>query len=284
MSFYAILLLLIAAVLHTIWNVLLKQAGEKYIATWWSVLLGSSLFLPVLFFMGPPKSSVWLMLFFSVLVEIAYYIILSTAYRDADFSMVYPLARGAAPALLATWSFVFLGEKLSPKGILGLAVIIAGLLIVGGSHLFASRRDKPHLHGIALAFLLSLLISIYSAIDGAAVKLTPPLPYGVLIFFFPPLLTTPLMFRHFGWQALKSELKLHWVRMISIGLLMVTAYLLGLMAYAVSPVSYTGAIREVSVVMGALAGWLFLKERMGGWRLAGALVIFSGILVIALWG
>lgn len=280
----AIFLLLIAAILHTIWNLLLKQAGEKYIAIWWSVFLGSALFLPVVFFLGVPSQSVWVMLFISVLVEIAYYIILSTAYRDADFSMVYPLARGAAPAFLAIWSATFLGERLSSNGLFGLAVIIAGLLIVGASNLIRPHKEKVHLRGMALALFLALLISIYSAIDGAAVKRTPALAYGVLIFFFPPVLTTPLMFRHFGWQVLKTELITHWRRMISIGVLMVLAYLLGLMAYSISPVSYTGAIREVSVVLGALAGWVFLKERMGGWRLFGSFIIFLGILVIALWG
>ncbi len=284
MSILAVVLLCISAILHTAWNLLLKQAGEKYITTWWSTLLGSIAFLPFVFFTGLPVREVWPLLLVSVLVEISYYIILSTAYRDADFSLVYPLARGAAPALIAVWSVLFLGEKLTPGGSLGLGIIIAGLLIVGGGNLIQRRAEKPHLRGIILALTLAVLISIYSTIDGNAMKHTQALSYGISIFFLVPVFTAPLMFRYYGWQVLKAELASQWLRIIGIGLLIVSAYMLVLVAYSTSPVSYVGAIREISVVLGALAGWRFLKERLGGWRAIGSLVIFCGILVITLFG
>jgi len=284
MPLLAVALLFGSAILHTSWNLLLKQAGEKYIATWWAILLGSAVFLPFLFITGLPVREVWLLLLASVLVEAGYYIILSTAYRDADFSLVYPLARGAAPALIAIWSVLFLGEGMTPGGALGLGIIVLGLLLVGGGNLFQNRREKPHMRGIVLALTLAVLISIYSTIDGAAVKHTPAFSYAVMIFFLAPVLTAPLMFQHYGWQVLKTELAGHRLRIISIGLLSVSAYLLALAAYAIAPVSYVGAVREVSVVLGALAGWRFLGERFGGWRLTGSLVLFCGILVIALLG
>jgi drug/metabolite transporter (DMT)-like permease len=68
------------------------------------------------------------------------------------------------------------------------------------------------------------------------------------------------------------------------GLLGVSAYLLAVLAYSIAPLSYAGAVREVSVVFGALAGWWFLKEKMGGVRLLGAIVIFAGIVIIAMFG
>ena len=284
MSLPALALLFVSACLHTTWNLLLKQAGEKYIATWWATLLGSAVFLPFLLITGLPVREVWLILLISGVVEAAYYVVLSTAYRDADFSLVYPLARGAAPALIAIWSFAFLQEKLTPGGGLGLGLIILGLLIVGGSNLFQRRRERPHLRGVILALTLAVLISIYSTIDGFAVKHTPAFSYAVMIFFLAPMFTSPFIFQHYGWQTLKSELGSHWVRIVSIGLLIVTAYLLALAAFSIAPVSYVGAVREVSVVLGALAGWRFLGEKLGGWRLAGSLVIFCGIIVIAFLG
>ena len=284
MSFTALVLLFASAVLHTTWNLLLKQAGDKYIATWWGVLIGSALFLPFLFFTGLPAEQTWGLLLISVLVETAYYITLSRAYSEADFSLVYPLARGATPALIALWSVLFLGEKLTSGGIFGLIIIISGLLLVGGSSLFQGGGQKFHPRGISFALLLAVLISIYSTVDGAAVKLTPAFSYAVLVFFLSPVLTAPLMFRRYGWPTLKKELLVDRWRLIAIGVLTVSAYLLALGAYAIAPVSYSGAIREVSVVLGAFAGWRFLGEQLGGWRLAGAVIIFAGIIVIALWG
>ena len=96
--------------------------------------------------------------------------------------------------------------------------------------------------------------------------------------------SSPLVFRVYGWSVLKTELSAHWIRIVSVGLLTVSAYLLALAAYSMAPVSYVGAIREVSVVLGAFAGWYFLNERLGGWRVFGSVIIFAGILVIAFFG
>jgi drug/metabolite transporter (DMT)-like permease len=283
MSAFAIVLLLLSAVLHTTWNLLLKQTTEKYMATWWSVLVGSCIFLPVLLFTGLPARETWILLFASVCVEVVYYALLSAAYNDSDFSLVYPLARGTAPAFIAIWSVLFLNEVLSPGGVAGLIIIIFGLLIVGGSSLYL-KHEKPHMKGILLALTIALLISVYTTIDGAAVKQTSALPYAVLVFFFAPVFTSPLVLKRYGWQSLTSVWNINRTRLIAIGLLTVCAYLLALAAYAIAPISYSGAIREVSVVLGAFAGWRFLGEKIGGWRLFGSVIFFIGILVIACMG
>ncbi|MBI1794717.1 MAG: EamA family transporter [Chloroflexi bacterium] len=283
MPLAAIGLLFVSAVLHTTWNLLLKQAGEKYVAIWWGMLIGSSLFLPVLFFTGLPAWEIWRLLLISVVFEIVYYIALSAAYNDADFSLVYPMARGSAPAMIAVWSVLFLREKLTTGGVIGLVIIILGLLVVGGSSFF-HKHSRPRLRGILFALLIAFSISIYSTIDGAAVKHTAPFPYAVLILFIAPALMTPFVIRRYGWAMLKDELVTHRLRLMVIGALSISAYLLALWAYSLAKVSYSGAVREVSVVMGAFAGWQFLGEKLGGMRVLGAAIIFSGILVIAIFG
>jgi len=279
----AIGLLLVSAALHTTWNLLLKGGGEKYITSWWAMLIGSLLFLPVLLFTGLPARSTWVLLVISAFVEAAYFIVLAYAYDDADFSLVYPLARGAAPALIAVWSVLFLREHLTAGGITGLVIIIGGLLIVGGSGSF-HLNGKPHWRGILPALLVALCISIYTVIDGAAVKMTSPLAYAALIYFVCSLYMTPFVVRRHGLGQLKQELKANGWRLLAIGVLIQGAYFLALLAYSVAHVSYSGAIREVGVVMGAIAGWQFLGEKFGAARVIGATVIFAGILIIALLG
>ncbi len=280
----AVLLLFLSAVLHTTWNFQLKQLREKYIAIWWSILIGSGIFLPFLIFFGLPAWKIWPYLLASVFVEICYFIALSAAYGDADFSLVYPIARGFAPALIATWSVLFLGEKLTWGGVLGVGTIILGLLIISVQNIFQVGIKKPSLIGLLLPILLAFLISIYSTIDGAAVKLTPVFSYTVLVFFLSPVLSTPLLLKKYPWQMIVEEFSKQRFQIISIGLLTVFAYFLALIAYSIAPVSYVGAIREVSVVLGALAGWKIFGEKMGGVRVIGSLVIFLGIMIIALKG
>jgi drug/metabolite transporter (DMT)-like permease len=283
MPLSAIGLLLVSAALHTTWNLLLKGGREKYMASWWAMLIGSLLFLPVLLFLGLPVRATWPLLLVSAFVEAVYFIILAYAYNDAEFSLVYPLARGAAPALIAVWSVVWLRERLTAGGILGLVTIIGGLLIVGGSG-WLRANGKLRWRGILPALILALCISIYTVIDGAAVKMTPPLPYAALIYLFSAVYMTPVIVRRYGLDRLGAEFRSSGWRLLGIGALIQVAYLMALLAYRISHVSYAGAIREVGVVMGALAGWLVLRERFGGPRVAGAAVIFGGILMIALFG
>src|SRR5512143_573697 len=91
----AIFLLLIGAALHTIWNLIIKQADDKFIVTWWVVVIGGIASLIALPFTGLPPRTLWGFVFFSVLVEGVYFLALSYAYRDHDFSLIYPIARGA---------------------------------------------------------------------------------------------------------------------------------------------------------------------------------------------
>lgn len=132
--------------------------------------------------------------------------------------------------------------------------------------------------------LTAVLISIYTAIDGTAVKEVDPLTYALGLFALIPLLLTPLAMRRYGWPRLSAEVKVHWPRLAGMALLGVVAYALALQAYHIAPVGYAGAIREMSVVMGAFAGWQLLGEDFGPLRVAGAAVVFAGIVTIAVWG
>lgn len=287
---FALLLLFASALLHTSWNLLLKRAANRNLLTWWAVLVGSGVLLPALFFTGLPGREILPLLLASVAVEVLYYLTLAAAYDLADFSLVYPLARGAAPALTALWAVWFLAEPLTPGGWTGLGAIVLGLLIIAVSALADAWRSPEHRlspvawKGFLLSIALALMISVYSTIDAAAVRRTPVLPYTILVFFLAPLCTAPLVLLRYRGAALFQPWRAHPWQLIGIGLLTVGAYLLALLAYAIAPLGYSAAVREVSVVLGALAGWLLLGERMGRWRLFGAGIVFAGILFIAILG
>ena len=284
MPSFAILLLIVSAVLHTSWNLLIKQSEDKYIVTWWMVTFGGIFAIVALLFTGLPPRTMWIFALISVCVEATYFITLSYAYHDNDFSLIYPVARGTAPAFLAMWSFLFLHEKLTNGGMLGLALIIGGLIIIGVNTLMQSHVTHLHFKGVAVAVFIALLISIYTTIDGAAVKNGFALPYVMIMFAFVPLPIAPFIFREYSWTRVKEALIRQPIRVPLAGILGVLAYLMAVLSYSIAPVSYAGAVREVSVVFGALTGWWFLKERLGGVRVLGAVIIFVGILIIAMFG
>jgi drug/metabolite transporter (DMT)-like permease len=284
MPILAILLLFISASLHALWNLLLKKSQEKYIAMGWQVIISGIFALILLIFIGFPPRSMWLFAVISMSLEALYFILLSNAYSDNDFSLVYPIARGTAPAFLMLWSVLFLGERLTNGGMFGVGMIVCGMIVIGATSLIQSRASRLHIKGILLALAVALIISIYTLIDGTAVKNGPPLPYALTMFMLVPILTTTYNVRRFGWERFISAWNGPRLPLIFAAVLGVVAYLFALFAYTFAPLSYSGAIREVSVVIGAFLGWQFLGEKMGGIRLVGAMVIFAGILTIAIFG
>jgi drug/metabolite transporter (DMT)-like permease len=283
MSPLVLLLLFASAVFHAGWNLLLKQAGEKHIATWWALVATAVCALPVLAFNPISLAVAWPYVLASAGFEALYYWVLVQAYDQGDFSLVYPVARGAAPALLALWAVLFLGERLRLFGGVGLGLIVLGLAVVGGSAWF-THRGSPSRLSLGLALGVALCISLYSIIDAAAVKHNAPAGYTVVIFAATAALMAPVVLRRYGWPAVAAEWRGHWRRLLLIGLLTFLAYSLVLTVYRVGQVSYAGAVREISIVLAALAGWRLLGEPLGKVRVAGAAVVFAGILLIALKG
>jgi drug/metabolite transporter (DMT)-like permease len=280
----AIVLLLTSALLHAVWNLILKQSQEKYIAMGWQVIISGIFAFLVLMFVGLPPRSMWLFAILSMSLEAIYFILLSNAYSDHDFSLVYPIARGTAPALLMIWSVLFLREQLTIGGMLGIGLVVSGMVIIGATSLIQNRGSRLQLKGIVTALAVALIISLYTLIDGTAVKNGPPLPYGLSMFMMVPILTTTYNVRRYGWARFMEAWNGPRVPLIAAAALGVVAYLFALFAYRIAPVSYSGAIREVSVVIGAFLGWRLLGETMGVRRVLGAIVIFVGILIITVFG
>jgi drug/metabolite transporter (DMT)-like permease len=285
MPLTALGLLLAAAMMHTTWNLLVKRAKEKQVFIWCSLIAGVIIFSPLLLTSSIFPLSIWPYLVSSALVEAIYYITLIRAYENGDFSLVYPMARGAAPAFLLIWATFFLGERPRLFGLVGIALLVFGLIIVGGKTWWTLRKTSGFSKSaLALALGVACCISVYTAIDGAAVHRVSPLPYTVLVIALATVFITPAVLKHYGKHAIAYEWRVNWIRIALVGLFTLLAYILVLKAYTIARVSYAGSVREISVVFAAFVGWRWLGESFGAIRLVGAMFIFAGILVIAFAG
>ncbi len=168
---------------------------------------------------------------------------------------------------------------------IGLLLIVAGLVPVGaGETWWKWGGTSFRTRGVAASFGVALCTSVYSLIDGVAVRRTVAGPYTVAILLVGSALLAPAVFARYPARAVLREWRGQAWRIVVAGALMLVAYTLVLKAYAMSPLAYAGAIREVSVVIAALAGWRLLKEPFGARRLAGAVSVFAGIVVLAALG
>lgn len=271
-------LLLLAACLHAGWNFRLKRCQDRLSVMWWALALSAIAVLPVLFWVPLPQGEAWWFVLASAGAQAAYLGLLSLAYSLADFSLVYPVARGSAPLFLMLWSTQLLHEPLRQQGLWGVGVLSLGLTGIGLGGIW---RQRVHLSALLAALGVAMTISIYTAIDGRAVKSTPALSYFVAQWTLSVVLALPPLLLRNSWTSLVHVLKRERAGVVWVGVGSALAYFLALQAYTLAPVGYAGAVREVSVVLAAFLGWRFGGES-GGWsRLISAGVIFLGILLIA---
>jgi drug/metabolite transporter (DMT)-like permease len=175
----AIGIALAAAVLHALWNVLLKTSGDPLLTSARAAAASATLLTPIAgvawLLDGRPgiSATVWGLVALSSLGELAYFLCLSDAYRRGDLSVVYPIARGTAP-LLAIPAGLLLGERLQPIAWLGVASLLAGIWIV--------RRPAGSSAAVFPALLTGVCIAAYSAVDRSGARLAPPWLYGWAIW------------------------------------------------------------------------------------------------------
>ena len=96
-----IILVLTAAVMHAIWNAVVKVGNDRLIAM--AVVIGTTgLLAPILLLLGPsPAPESWVYIAASAFLNNVYFLLLIESYRVSDLSHAYPLARGSAPLMVA---------------------------------------------------------------------------------------------------------------------------------------------------------------------------------------
>jgi drug/metabolite transporter (DMT)-like permease len=288
MTLNSLLLILGSACLHVVVHVALKKAQDRAAFVWWMLLWGSILYLPILvFFAGPVPWQGWVLLLLSSVFEAGYFIAIAKAYRGGDLSIVYPLARGTAPALLLIWSAAILREPLHLGGAAGILLIALGLYLINlprlgdwGEPLRALGKPGPR-----WALLAGLSTSLYTAIDKVGIGYVNPLLYTYLALCVTTLWVILVTLREVRWEELRRELRSSRGTTVLAGFLTLAAYAIILITMRMgTPASYAGAVREVSVVLGAAYGVLVLKEGGSYMRILGAALVAGGVAMIALLG
>jgi len=280
-------LLVCAAVIHCGAHVAFKRATDKLAFAWWELLAIMVLYSPVLLtakWDWPPMA--WIILVASGLIEVGYFYTTSRAYTLGDLSVTYPLARGSAPLFIALWAAIFLRERPSALGYVGIVTIAAGLFLVNLPSVADITRPLRAIAQPASrwALLAGLCTSVYTTIDKVGVQFVPPLLYIYLVLVVTWLAMTP------GWwlarrtHVLATEWRINKWSAVLTGLAVVGAYTLVLIAMQRSPVSYVGSIREMSVVLTAWVGATFLGEGKTGLRVTASVLVAAGIVLIAVGG
>lgn len=276
-SMFVIGLVLSAALLHAVWNAIVKGSADRLLALA-LVNLGHILVGVVLVALyAPPAREAWGFIAASTFIHFFYYGFLLLAYRLGDFSQVYPIARGVAPVLVALGAWLLAGEVLPPLA--WGAIILISLAIAAQA--FARRRVDFNAGAVAAAVLTGLTIAAYSVADGLGVRASgSPLGYIGWLFLLEGFSIVALFW--LGRKRLRSLPVRSWLIGVTGGLLSSLAYGLAIYAKSLTTLGSVSAIRETSVVMAALIGIVWFGERPWKLRLASAAVVAAGIILLAI--
>jgi drug/metabolite transporter (DMT)-like permease len=269
----AVALALGAAVLHAVWNLLLARAPDTDAATAVALALGVALFALPALALWEIHAAAWPYVAASAAFELGYVATLAGGLSRGDLTVVYPLARGSAPVLVLAVSAGALGAATSAWQVAGVGLVAAGVLLVRGLR----RPDDPLV--VALALSCGACIAGYTIIDAHGLDHAAALPYLWVVLALTALGYLPFIARARGTAALRAALR--W-ETVAAAVLFFGAYLLVLAALRLADPGPVAAVRETSVVIATALGALVLREPVTRARAAGALVVVTGIAVIAL--
>jgi drug/metabolite transporter (DMT)-like permease len=271
---------LCAAACHAAWNASIKR-GLDPLAITVAISIGAALvslvFVP---FVGLPAAAAWPWVIASVLVHLVYFASLIESYRAGDMGQVYPIARGSAPLMTAGATTLFVGEPVALTGWFGIALLAAGVLLLS----LRGGRDLAKLNRRAVAFALFTAVTIcaYSIIDGVGARRAGSAhAYSVALFVgIGPVMTAYALVRK--GNASLAAVAQSWKIGFAGGALQLGSYGIAIWAMTVAPIAIVAALRETSVLFGALIAVAVLKEPLRAGRLAAALLIVVGLVLIRL--
>ncbi len=274
-----IFLLLGSALLHAVWNAVIKGGSDKLFETVLNTSGGGLCALCVLVFLPMPAPESWPYLAGTASIHLFYYLLLAYAYRGAQLSYAYTIMRGSAPLFTALVTVFFLGQSLSAGGWAGVLLLSLGILILA---LDSVRCGLFRLGPTLMALANSLTIMGYTVVDGAGVRLSGnSISYVCWVFFlnmFPIFLVT---FALRGREYFRYA-RTRWKYGLAGGFCSAVAYGISVWAMMRAPISLVAALRETSVVFGMLLAVFVLKEKLGPLRIISVFTVLAGAVCIKL--
>lgn len=280
MDSFVFVAVLFAALCHAGWNAAVKRGLDPLATTILMSIGAAAVGLAMLPLTGLPNDPAWPWVVASVLIHVVYFAALIESYMVGDMGLVYPLARGSAPLMTAVATAALLGERLRLLGWLGIVVLAAGVLLLslrGGRGL--AKLDQ---RAIGFALLTAVTICAYTVVDGIGARRAGSAHAYTAAMF----LGIGIAMALYAWNrrgvGIFALMARHWKLGAVGGAMQVTSYGIAIWAMTVAPIALVGALRETSVLFGAIIAVVFLKEPLLLPRVAAALLIVCGLLMIRL--
>lgn len=278
MSTLTFLLVILSAVLHASWNFVAKKYAGNYSVIYLSFLFSSVVtgLISIPFIADVSLTTELIALLMATGVFHAVYgFVLTFTYMNGDISTLYPIVRGSGIAGAVILSMVILREQVEPVSGFGVATVISGIAILS----YRRNRKATSPKGIFLALICGSLIMSYTIMDKLLVTEVHPIPVMAA-----SQIISVLMFLPYVLLKRRTELKTTFRTLLKpvilISVVATSSYLIILYVMQIAPISRIVAVREASVVFGAIAGYILLKEDFSKVRLLGVVLVMLGIILV----
>jgi drug/metabolite transporter (DMT)-like permease len=263
-----------AAVTHAAWNAIAHGIKDQTLAFALIGVGGIAVGIPLVIVTAMPRADAWPYLLGSVAIHVFYNLLLMQCNRLGEFSQVYPLARGTSPLVVTILAAIFVHEHLALSQVAGVLIVSAGLAVL----VLAGRR--PGRAAFAAAVGTGLTIAAYTTVDGVGVRLSAsPVGYiGWLMVL--ESLCVPMFAVYRRRDVLLHQPKRILAAGLAAGALSVLAYGLVLWAQTRGALAPIAALRETSVIFGAIIGTLVFREPFGRTRIAATVLVAAGIVLL----
>jgi len=272
-------LVLFSAFLHAMWGAAVKSSRDRLMAATTGVLVPALICVVLARQVTAPAVEAWPFLAGSAALHVGYYAFLLLAYRVGDLSQVYPIARGGAPLVVAAIVTLWLDEPMPQTRAAGVALVSAGLFALAIDRRLFTRQGAV---AVGCASAAALIIGSSTALDFIGLqRANATLGYIVWINLAEAVVLVPAVL----WFRRRRLNVLPWrelPRQAMAGVVVAASYAMLLWALSLGAAAPVAALRETSVVFAALIGTAFLGEPLGRRRIAAALVVALGVVVLNL--
>jgi len=273
-------LVIFSSFIHAFWNFISKKVSGNLPITLLGLWMANLTLLPfslfIIYEQGFDMRGLKFVLI-TAAAHVLYYLFLNMSYKHGDISSVYPISRGTGIAGTAVTAYLLLGEKFSAFGTAGIIFIFLGILSIS----LRKKLLKADLLGIIFALALGATIVIYSINDKQGVSYINAIVYLNFKDLAALSVMSPFIFRK-GLPQIKEILKENWKSCAVIGYGAIGSYLLILYAFTMANVGYISALREFSIVIASILGFLLLKEKVTVGKITGIILVTAGLVCIKL--
>jgi len=272
-------LVIFAAILHAIWNGMVKSYKDKVISVSAIVFGHVPIAILIMLFLPLPTLESVPYIILSAIIHQGYQYNLISAYKVGDLTKVYPIARGTGPIVATIISIIFLELLITKFQTLSIALICFGMIILGVFSESSTKNNKAVIYSLATGFFIGL----YSLADGYGARISQsPLNFLGWSFVLNAMIF-PIVLKYMGYtnvfsRVLKEAKLIFWIG----GTLSYIVYGIVVWSFTKAPIPLVGALRESSIVFSILIGFFFLKERVTFIKVASIVAIFAGVVFLKL--